>query len=86
MSVGARGARIPSETQHRDLHVLAAELQRLVAAPHVEIEEAALHLRAGVHHGVHAVVAIVADGDVEHAADRQQRRIGRGDAGAHADA
>ena len=57
----------PSPAQDSHLHVLPAESQRLVTTPHVEIEDAPLNLRAGIHHGGHAAVPTVANGDVEHA-------------------
>ena len=61
----------------------AAEGQRLVAAPHVEVDFAAAHLGAGVHHRPDPAVAIVLGLDANHAAERQQRRIGGGHPGAH---
>ncbi len=39
---------IPAESQHRDVSRPAAEPQRLVAAPHVDVDLAALDLRSGV--------------------------------------
>ena len=72
--------RIPSEPKHGDLDFLAAELQRLVAAPHVQIEDPSLDSRTRIHHGVDAAVTSIASRDVDDAADREKRRIGGGDA------
>src|SRR4030095_4837629 len=83
---GRGGTWTPTDTKHRDLHVLAAELQRLVTAPHVEIEQATLYFRTGIHHGVHTVVAVVADRDIQDSTDGKNRWIRGGDTAAHANA
>ena len=53
---GRAGARVPAESEDGDLHGAPAELQGLVAAPHVDVDVAALDRRAGVHDRVDAVV------------------------------
>ena len=73
--------RVPAQAQDGDAHAAAAEGQRVVAAPHVEIDLAALHLGTGVHHRPDAAVLFDWRIDADHAADRQQRRIGGGHAG-----
>ena len=71
---GRRRARVPAEAQHRQVNRLAAELQRLVAAPHVDVDLAPLDRRAGVQHGVDAVVLRRQRIDLDDGADRQQLR------------
>ena len=66
-----RVLRIPPEPKHDEVHVLPAEPQRVEAAPHVDVELVALHLRAGVHDGVDAVVLIRLEVGLDDRADRQ---------------
>src|SRR5688572_4250010 len=80
------GLWIPAKPQHRDLHGTPTELQRFVAAPQVEIQQSSLDGRTGVHHGVDATVFAVANRHLDDAADRQQLRVGGGDAAANAHA
>ena len=77
------GARVPSQSQHGDLHRLAAEGQGLVTAPHVEVQQPAFHGGAGVHHGVDAVELHVAGGQADHRSGWQELRVGGGDAAPH---
>ena len=63
--------------QHGDGDVPAAELERLVAVPHVDVDVPAVNPRAGVEHGVDAVVLV---------ADRVERlAVHVAHAGRHAD-
>ena len=48
MKLGRRRARVPAETQHGQANGLAAELERLVAAPHVDVDLASLDRRARI--------------------------------------
>ena len=61
--------------------VAPAELQRFVAAPHVDVDVAALDRRAGIHDGVDAVVPLAQSIDLDDRADRQQVGVGGGDPG-----
>ena len=71
--------RIPSKAQHDDADGRAAEAERLVAAPHVEVQVPALHFGAGVHHRVDTVVTGAGRIDLHYRADREQIRIGSRD-------
>ena len=52
--------------------------ERLVAAPHVDVDVAPLDRRAGVHDRVDAVVALAQPVDLDDRPDRQQIRVGGG--------
>ena len=53
---GRRRLRIPPQSQHRELDGHPPEVERLVTAPHVDVDQAALHGRTGIHHRVDAAV------------------------------
>ena len=77
------GLGVPAQAEDDDLHAAAPEFQRLVAAPHVDVDVAALHLRAGVHDRVDAVVLLAQPVDLDDRPDREQVRVRRGDARPH---
>ena len=68
-------ARVPAESQHGHLNLLPPERQRLVAAPHIEIHDAALHFGTSVHDDVDTVVLRVPCREGDNAADGQDRRV-----------
>src|SRR5204863_4260236 len=76
----ADGPRVPAEADNGDGRFAAAQRERLVAVPHVEVELAALDLGSGVHDGVDTIVAVVQAIDLDDGADRQYAGIGRGHA------
>ena len=74
-------ARIPPEAEHREPDLSPAESQRIVAAPHVDVDFAPLHRRSGIDDRVDPVVLGSLRRRSPRSIHRQQRRIRGGDAG-----
>ena len=77
----AARAGVPAHTQDDDLHRPPAQCERFVAAPHVDVDVAALDLGAGIHDRVDTVVLLAEPVDLDDRADRQDVRVGGGNAG-----